>query len=86
MNLNWKINGRSVSSDQVGDAILSSMESEIQAAAEQKVIDTLSAIRCPVHDQSAQNIRFEGSILNGNEAKMDCCCDLLKEAIQQALN
>ncbi|MGG6270852.1 hypothetical protein ACQ4M3_40875 [Leptolyngbya sp. AN03gr2] len=75
MELNWS-----------GDTILSSIQDKIQAAAEQQVIDALSAIRCPVHGQSAQNIRFEGSILNGSEAKMDCCCDRLKEAIQQALN
>ncbi|BAU16036.1 hypothetical protein LEP3755_66030 (plasmid) [Leptolyngbya sp. NIES-3755] len=49
MELNWS-----------GDTILSSIQNEIQAAAEQQIIDALSAIRCPIHGQSAQNIWFEG--------------------------
>jgi hypothetical protein len=86
MSFNWKIDGRSVSPDQAGDAILTSMQPQIQAAAEHMIIAKLMTIHCPVHDQPPQNIRFEGSILNASEAKMDCCCDQLKEAIAQALN
>lgn len=83
--MKFQVNGKSVSSKELGDAILSSMQSEIQSAAEEQVIAKLSSIHCSVHNQTSQNIRFEGSILNGSQAKMDCCCDQLKEAVKQAL-
>lgn len=84
--MKFKFNGRSVSPNKLGDAILSSMQNDIQKAAEKQVIAKLSSIRCLVHHQTPRNIRFEGSILKGGQAKMDCCCDQLKEAVRQALN
>lgn len=84
--MEFRMNGKSVSPNKLGDAILSSMQGEIQSAAEKQVIAKLSSIHCPVHHQTPQNIRFEGSILNGSQAKMDCCCDQLEEAVKQALS
>lgn len=83
--MKFKINGKSVSPNKLGDAILSSMQKDIQAAAEKQVIAKLSSIHCPIHRQTPQNIRFDGSILNGSQAKMDCCCDQLEETVKQAL-
>jgi hypothetical protein len=84
--MKFKVNGRSVSPNKLGDAILSSMQGDIQKAAEKQVIAKLSSIRCPVHHQTPRNIRFEGSILKGSQARMDCCCDQLEEAVKRALN
>jgi len=84
--MKFKVNGKSVSSKKLGDAILSSMQGEIQSATEKQVIAKLSSIHCPVHRQTPRNIRFEGSIFNGSQAKMDCCCDQLEEAVKQALS
>ena len=84
--MKFKINGKSVSPKKLGDAILSSMQGDIQKAAEKQVIARLSSIRCPVHGQTPHNIQFEGSILSASQARMDCCCDRLEEAVRQALN
>ena len=84
--MKFKVNGKSVSSKKLGDVILSSMQSEIQSAAENQVIAKLSSIHCPVHHQPPQNIRFEGLIVNGSQAKMNFCCARLEQAVKQALN
>lgn len=85
MKFTWNVDGRSVSSNQLGKAITESMQKQIQAAAEQQIKAKLAAIRCPVHHQPPRNLRVEGNVLKNAQVKMDCCCDPLKAAIQAAM-
>jgi hypothetical protein len=80
VKLEWKLNGRTVPSNRVGDELGKS----IRQAAADKVKHAIAGVRCPVHGDGASNIRVEnvGSKMNFT---FNACCDGLKEAIAMRL-
>ncbi|MEO8754634.1 MAG: hypothetical protein ABI624_18350 [Casimicrobiaceae bacterium] len=80
VKLEWKVNGRTVSSDRVADELGKAIRTE----AIEKVKQAVARVRCPVHGSGASHIRVSGS---GSRLQFhyEACCDGLKQAIAAKL-
>jgi hypothetical protein len=82
----WKLNGQTIPSSRLGNALISTMRDELKKATVEVIQNKIGFVRCPEHGRNPQRIRIEGSFPNQGHIVMDCCCDKLKEKVLKALS
>ena len=81
IDIQFEINGRRVSPNQIGDALEQAMFKTVSDSIRQKV----GQVRCPEHG-SAPSIVMRGRDLTSLEATVSGCCDKLIGAVKAKLS
>ena len=77
IKLTWKVNGRTVPANRIGDEFARAVRARAGDAAK----DAIARVRCPVHGTPPRNVRISGSG-GAFRFEYDSCC----ERLQQVLN
>lgn len=80
--LTFKINGRTVRPDQIGNALENAILQEVESRIRKKV----GAVRCSIHDSSPTKIEAAGSSLDRLSFKIYGCCNDLIDDVKHALS
>ena len=81
IKLEWKMNGRTIRPDQIGNELMKNARRAISTQVE----DAVRRVQCPVHGTHASNVRAvldTGSKMNW---QYEACCEELKAAIARSL-
>lgn len=77
--LDWKFNGKSVRSGQLGNELAKAIKTEALTAATR----TIGAVRCPVHGKHATDVRVHEE--HGQlRLQYEACCHRLTEAVEKS--
>lgn len=81
VSITVSLRGRTVPLDQVSDKRIS----EAFAQAGRQVASKLECIRCPVHAETAKNVRLHFDASGNADLQYDSCCDRLGAEVRRSL-
>ncbi len=81
MNIKLKINGREVSSDNLGSAV----EGAVLAKVKEQMTQKLSNLRCPEHNQTPK-LEIEGDSIQNLKIRFRPCCEWMREEAERVMN
>jgi hypothetical protein len=81
IKLEWKMNGRTIRSDQIANELMKGVRREASTHIENAV----KQVRCPVHGTHAINVRAIAGAGSKMNFQYKACCDELKAAIARRL-
>ena len=81
IKFDWKLNGRTVPADRIGEEFAKAAHAEIDA----RVTDAIAQVKCPVHGTSPRNIKA-GRAAGGSRAtfEYEMCCERLRQAVEES--
>ncbi len=81
IKMEWKLNGRAVRPNQLADELTKGVRQGVS----RHIQDAVRSVRCPVHGQSATNVRPVPAGDSKMNFEYEACCEELKEAIARRL-
>lgn len=73
----WKVNGRTVRPDQVGQELMKGVRDAVTTEIE----ETVAGVRCPVHGRQPTDVRRVPSCNGDMNIEFQTCCEELRAAV-----
>ena len=77
----WKVNGKTVRPDQVGNELMKG----VRQAVTSQIEGIVEGVRCPVHGRRPTDVRRVPSSNGDTNIEFQACCDELKAAVARSL-
>jgi len=79
--LTWKMNGRSIRPDQIGNELMKN----VRRVVADRLENALKSVTCPVHGRRPSNVRQVQSSTGKMNVEFQACCEELKAAVARNL-